>query len=220
MEARAMNRPFIKLLRPQKPSVRRGQDCQTLDGKIATRTGDSNDHRSGNACAGQQNATILTPFWVGINTILADDPCPLAPGKVIKKVIVDSRLRIPEAARVFDGAQAGQVILATTKKAPAAKAERLKKAGPRSFCARKKGGRVDLKWLFKELAKDGMSSILIEGGARTIGSALKAGLVDRLHVYIAPKIIGDDRARGSVAGLDSPNSPAPGSFLLTSRADW
>jgi len=150
-----------------------------------------------------KNATILTPFWLASNTILADGSLLCAPGKVIKKVIVDSRLEDSRGSQSFRPAhRAGQSSWPPRKKAPAAKAERLKKRGAEVVLCPQKGGRVDLKWLFKELAKDGIVSILIEGGARTIGSALKAGLVDRLHVYIAPKIIGDDRARGSVAGLD------------------
>lgn len=60
---------------------------------------------------------------------------------------------------------------------------------------------VDLKWLFRELAKREIIYILIEGGAKIIGSALQAKLVDKLLMVIAPKVMGDERALGSVAGI-------------------
>jgi len=63
-------------------------------------------------------------------------------------------------------------------------------------------GRVDMKWLFKELAKRKILSILIEGGAKVIGSALKADLVDKMQIIIAPKIIGDDKALSSIVGMN------------------
>ena len=62
-------------------------------------------------------------------------------------------------------------------------------------------GKIRLQWLFRELAKKEITSVLIEGGARILGSALNEGLVDKLQIYIAPKILGDEKALSSLIGL-------------------
>ena len=65
-----------------------------------------------------------------------------------------------------------------------------------------RAGIIDLKWLFKELAKQQITSILIEGGAKTIGNALKANVVDKVWIFIAPKIVADERALNSIVGFN------------------
>jgi diaminohydroxyphosphoribosylaminopyrimidine deaminase/5-amino-6-(5-phosphoribosylamino)uracil reductase len=201
-KAKDMNAPFTKFITKELPYVV-AKTAQTLDGKIATRTGDSKwissfDERRSSKNRREEFDAIL----VGINTVLLDDPRLNAPFKRLRKVILDSRLRIPENARLFRGTLPGQVIIATTKKAPVAKAARLRKAGVEIIVCSNLMGRVDLKRLFKELAKQKIASILIEGGAATVGAALQAGLVDKYRVYIAAKLLGDERARSSVVGLD------------------
>src|SRR5204863_8653757 len=66
-----------------------------------------------------------------------------------------------------------------------------------------KGGHVDLQWLWKELGQRKISSLLIEGGARVIGRALRRNLVDKFFIFIAPKIVGDQEALSSVDGLQT-----------------
>ncbi|MBF0593523.1 MAG: bifunctional diaminohydroxyphosphoribosylaminopyrimidine deaminase/5-amino-6-(5-phosphoribosylamino)uracil reductase RibD [Candidatus Omnitrophica bacterium] len=201
-DARAMNAAFIKHMTLKMPFVV-AKTAQTLDGKIGGRTGDSRWITSVEARAFARNRrNEFDAILVGKNTVLADDPGLDAPGKDIKKIVLDSRLVISERAKLFGGTESGQVILATTVKAPQAKIRRLLKRGVSVIVCPEKDGRIDLKALFKELAKKEISSILIEGGAAVIGSALKAGLVDELNVYIAPKILGDEKARSSVVGLD------------------
>jgi diaminohydroxyphosphoribosylaminopyrimidine deaminase/5-amino-6-(5-phosphoribosylamino)uracil reductase len=203
-EAKAadLNAPFTKFITKKLPYVV-AKTAQTLDGKIATRTGDSQwissleERRSS-----KKRRVEFDAILVGINTVLMDDPRLNAPSKRLRKVILDSRLRIPENARLFRATQPGQVIIATTKRAPAAKVARLRRAGVEVMVCPEVRGRVDLKRLFKELAKQKIASILIEGGAATVGAALKAGLVDKYRVYIAAKLLGDERARSSVVGLD------------------
>ena len=183
-DARAMNAPFIKYISTKTPFVV-AKTAQTLDGRIATRSGDSKWITSETSRAfarGKRND--FDAILAGIGTVLADDPGLEAPAKAIKKIVLDSKLRIPVNARLFKGAQPGQVIIAVTGKASEARIRRLEKQGVRVILCPEKNGRVDLKALFKALAKMGIASILIEGGAAVIGSALKAGLLDELNVYI------------------------------------
>ena len=201
-KAKDMNAAFTKFITRKLPYVV-AKTAQTLDGKIATRTGDSKwisslEERRSSRKRREEFDAIL----VGINTVLMDDPRLNAPGKRLRKVILDSRLRIPEKARLFRGTQPAQVIIATTKLAPAVKVARLRKAGVEVMISKTVKGRIDLKRLFKELAKRKIASILIEGGAATVGAALKAGLVDKYRVYLAAKLLGDEWARSSVVGLN------------------
>ena len=143
---------------------------------------------------------------VGANTVAADDPQlnPSRKEKKLKKIIVDSTLRLSLKAKLFLKTDPSDIILATTAQAPRATIQNFLKKGVRVFIAPVKGkhGHVDLKWLMKELAKIEVSSILIEGGGRLIGRALKENLVDRMMIYIAPKLIGDQNGISSVAGLN------------------
>ena len=213
-EARTMNAPFIKFITKKMPFVV-AKSAQTLDGKIATRRGDSKWITSEKARAyARRKRDEFDAILVGINTVLADNPRLTAPTKILRKIVVDSRLRTPESAKLFAGSVPGQVILAVTRKAPAARFARLEKRGARIIVCPEKNGKVDLKWLFKDLAKVGIASILVEGGAAVIGSAFKERLVDSLHVYIAPRIIGDGKAQGAVTGLDIDKVSASLSFSI------
>jgi diaminohydroxyphosphoribosylaminopyrimidine deaminase/5-amino-6-(5-phosphoribosylamino)uracil reductase len=93
--------------------------------------------------------------------------------------------------------------MVTTKRASLAKRSVLQNLGAQVLVAPiLKNGRIDLAWVMRELAKEEITSILIEGGANVIGSALKQKLVDKMYFYIAPKIIGDRQALDSIVGLD------------------
>jgi diaminohydroxyphosphoribosylaminopyrimidine deaminase/5-amino-6-(5-phosphoribosylamino)uracil reductase len=116
-------------------------------------------------------------------------------------VIVDSRLRISPRARVFNPDSAAGVIMATTGRAPRAKKERLERIGGVSFItADGRDGRVDLKKLMRRLGKRGISSLLIEGGTGISTSALASGIVDKIILFYAPKIIGGRLSYGITAG--------------------
>jgi len=201
-EARAMNRPFIKYITRKMPYAV-AKTAQTIDGRIAARGGDSKWITSEVTRTFSKNRrNNVDAILAGVNTVLADDPCLCAPGKRIVKVIVDSTLRTPVRARIFEESLPGQVVIATTPAAPSARRIALEKAGADILVCPARQHQVDLKFLFKALARRKITSILIEGGAAAIGSAFKAGLVDEWHVYIAPKILGDQNARASVIGLD------------------
>ncbi len=208
-ELTRMNEIFNKYITKRMPFVV-AKCAQTLDGKIATATGESKwitsiptrnyAHRLRN----EFDAII-----VGINTVLQDDPRlnPIPKTKYLKKIIVDSSLQVPLKARLFQGTAPSNVIVATTAKAVNKKVKQLSKMGVQIWMAPAKGkhGHIDLKWLFKELAKHEIAHVLIEGGGCLIGRALKDGLVDRMMIYVAPKIIGDQDALSAIAGLNIRN---------------
>ncbi len=200
--ARELNQSFIKRMTRQLPYVV-AKTAQTLDGKIATSTGDSKWITSeGTRLFARNVRNDFDAILVGINTVSLDDPQLEAPLKRVKKVVVDSSLRLSEKAKLLDQVEPGQVIMAVTDKASFDKIRRLEKKGVCVILCPARDGRVDLKYLFKALAKKDIANLLIEGGAAVIGSALKAGLVDELNVYIAPVIIGDESARSSVVGMN------------------
>jgi len=144
----------------------------------------------------------LDVIVVGVNTVLADDPGLNAPAKAIVKVVVDADLRTPLKAKLFKGAAAGQVIIACARQASRAKIAAFENKGVRVIVCAGKAGHVDLKSLFKELAKNGLIRILIEGGPTLVDAALKAGLVDRVHIYIAPKVMSGVKPCDMIAGFD------------------
>jgi 5-amino-6-(5-phosphoribosylamino)uracil reductase/diaminohydroxyphosphoribosylaminopyrimidine deaminase/5-amino-6-(5-phosphoribosylamino)uracil reductase len=165
--------------------------AQSLDGRLATRTGDSQwiGGPASLKLAHQlraEHAAIL----VGVGTVLADNPrltVRLVPGASPRRVIVDSTLRMPLDAHVLtDGA--APTIVATTERALSERVSAIQDLGAEviAFPADELG-RVDLAALVEHI---GAESVLIEGGGAVITSALRAGLVHRLVVCIAPLVIG------------------------------
>jgi diaminohydroxyphosphoribosylaminopyrimidine deaminase / 5-amino-6-(5-phosphoribosylamino)uracil reductase len=200
-QAREINAAFIKYMTSGLPYVV-AKSAQSMDGKVGTRSGRIRWITApATRMAGRARRSGFDAIVVGVNTVLADDPALDAPGKRIVKVIVDTTLRIPLKARIFAGTVPGQVIAATTSRAKADKVAALWKLGTNVMVCPRGAGGVDLQALFKALAKNGLIRILIEGGPTLINAALKAKIVDRLHLYIAPKILG--HVRGAVAGVDA-----------------
>lgn len=205
-ELAEMNEAFNKYITKKMPFVT-AKCAQTLDGKIATSTGDSkwitSDQTRDYARRRRHNFDAI---MVGINTVLADNPQlnPVPRKQNFKKIVVDSTLKTSLKAQLFVGTKPSNIIIATTKKASKSKIKQFTKKGVQILIAPSKGkhSHVDLRWLMKDLGKKEISNLLIEGGGRLIGRALKDGLVDKLNIYIAPKIIGDQNAISSIAGLN------------------
>ncbi len=169
--------------------------AQTLDGRVATATGQSkwiscpdslrfaHEMRAG-------NDAVL----VGAGTVCKDDPrltVRHVEGTNPLRVVVDSALRTPpDSAVLADGAATG-TLLAVTERAPTERRERALSSGATVLILPSDPyGRVDLKTLLDELAALGVGSVMVEGGATMITSFLRARLVDRLAVCIAPKVLG------------------------------
>jgi diaminohydroxyphosphoribosylaminopyrimidine deaminase/5-amino-6-(5-phosphoribosylamino)uracil reductase len=142
---------------------------------------------------------------VGVNTVLADNPHLKANSrkKCLRKIILDSSLRTPLKARLFSGVPPSDCTIAVTAKASQRQKFLFMKKGINILVCPQHRGQIDLKWLFKELAKREITSILIEGGAHIIGSALREKLIDKMYIYIAPKIMGDQKALSSIVGLQT-----------------
>ncbi len=181
--------------------------AMSLDGKIATRTGDSKwvtspDSRS----VVQQMRRESDGVLVGVNTVLADDPQLTARGpednpllRQPLRVVVDSRCRTPGEAGLLG--QPGHTIIACTEKAPQEDVTRLEKAGAEVLhLPAGEDGRVDMGDLLAELGRRGVVSLLVEGGGMVLGSLFDAGQVDKVYAFIAPVIIGGAPASSPVEG--------------------
>ena len=206
-DAERLNEIFVKYMRSQMPFVA-AKCAQTLDGKIATVSGESKWITSSKTRDyARRIRDEFDAILVGVNTVLRDDPRlnGARATKRLKKIILDSSLKTPLKARLFQSVLPGDCFIAVTKKAAASTVERFRQRGVNVIVCPAKAGGVDLKWLWKALAKEEITSILMEGGARVIGSALKEKLVDKLYIYVAPKIIGDQDALSSVVGVDTVN---------------
>lgn len=168
--------------------------AQSLDGSIAARRGERlviSGPESKRMT--HQLRTLHDAILVGIGTILADDPkltARLAPGKNPQPVILDSALRFPLRATLLQRNE-NLPWIATTDKADMDRQERLEKAGARILPFSGDAlGFVPLTSLLQRLAAEGINSIMVEGGARVIGSFLSAGLVNQVIITIAPRFVG------------------------------
>ncbi len=201
-DLRRMNEVFEKYITKKTPWVT-AKIAQTLDGKIATANGQSKwitalSTRNFTRRLRNEFDAIL----VGVNTVLKDDPCLCAarPSKHLQKIVLDSALRIPLTAKMFRQ-NPQDCLIATTRRASPEKIAKLSKEKVRVLVCPERSGKVDLRWLLRTLAKKEVASVLIEGGPTVIGEALKQKLVDKLRVFIAPKVLGDEQARSAVVGL-------------------
>lgn len=193
-ECRDLNEAHFKFMATGLPLVTL-KFAPTLDGRIATATGDSRWISSAKfrRRAHQLRATS-DAVMVGIDTVLADNPqltVRLVKGRNPTRVILDSRLRIPLDAEVVKSKEAAPTIIATTPHANEKKLSRLREMGIEVLVVKEdEAGEVDLRHLLSVLGKRGISSILVEGGAGVITSLLLQNLADKVIVAVAPKIMG------------------------------
>jgi riboflavin-specific deaminase-like protein len=170
--------------------------AQSLDGRIATATGDSQwisspaSLRLAHKLRREHDAIL-----VGIETVIKDDPrltVRLVGGSDPLRVIVDSRLRIPLTARVLEGEAACHTLIATAETADRKRRKEIEALGAEVLALKQKENHstVNLVALLRELRRRDIKSVLVEGGAGIITSLVAARMVDRMVVVIAPKIIG------------------------------
>ena len=169
--------------------------AQTLDGRIATRTGNSRWISCGETLRfAHQLRADHEAVMVGVGTVIADDPLLTVrhvPGSSPRRVVLDTTLRIPLTARVLTDSGAPTTVV-TTARAPVERARELEERGVTVLTSHPADdGRVDLEDALNQLLLAGISSVLVEGGSAVITSALRLRVVDRLVVCIAPKVIGE-----------------------------
>jgi len=201
-ECQRLNEAFCKYIVKREPFVVL-KVAATLDGKIATRNGDSK-WISGEAARRfvHRLRDQVDGVLVGIGTVLKDDPLLTArmkEGREPYRIVLDSRLKIPEEAKVFEHSPS-EVILATTGSAPHEKIERLEKRGVRVLIVDSKEGRVDLRSCLSKLGEIGMMNLLVEGGSQVNGSFLDEGLIDKFLLFLSPRWVGDPQALGIFGG--------------------
>jgi len=201
-ECRRINEAFCKYIVQHEPFVILKM-AATLDGKLATRNGESQwitgetSRRFVHRLRDQVDGVV-----VGIGTVLKDDPMLTARirgGRDPYRIVFDSRLRIPENAKVVD-LSPSKTIVATTEMASQDKIERLRKKGVRVLISDSKSGKVDLKSSLLKLGELGLMSLLVEGGSQINGSFLDEGLIDKIFLFLSPKLIGDPLAPGIFSG--------------------
>lgn len=191
-ECRRLIEPFIKHVTTGRPFVI-CKSAMTLDGKIATATGDSKWITSDKSrrYVHKLRATV-DAVMVGAGTVEADDPLLTARipgGRDPLRVIVDSRLRISPNARMFHQQSAAGTAIATVSD-DAGKIARLEGAGAVIIRCREENGRVDLSDLMSRLGAMQLQSVLLEGGSELAGEMLRQGLIDKFILFYAPKLLG------------------------------
>lgn len=202
-EAKKLNEVFTKFFTKKLPFVVL-KEAMTIDGKIATKTGNSRWVSSKQTRKfAHELRNIYDAILCGINTVLIDNPKLTA--RLVKRaknpirIVLDAHARTPLRANVLR-VKSAPTIIAVGPKAPRKKVRALRKAGAEIIYVPAPKGRINMKALMKKLAKMKITSVLIEGGGEVAASALTAKIVDKAYFFIAPKIFGGRDAKTGVEG--------------------
>ncbi len=201
-EARRLNEVFLKWITTGTPFVTLKM-AMTLDGRIATVAGES-QWITGTAARrrGHEMRDLSDAILVGIETVLADDPSLTVRlpegGRNPVRVVLDSQARTPLTARLLNDS-AAPTLIAVTQWASGERLEKLRQRGAEIlFCG--DGTRVDLPILMKRLGEREISSLLVEGGGHVHFSFLRDKLADKVCAFIAPRLVGGEKAPSAVSG--------------------
>lgn len=201
-ETSMLNRDFNHWIRRREPYVA-AKAGQSLDGAIATAGGQSKWITSeASRRAAMELRAHADAVLVGVNTVLRDDPkltvrLPGFRGNPLK-IVLDPRLRTPRRAKLFRGA--ARVLIVTAPNISAAKTAAYPRSAVFLEAPVDRSGRFIWKELLRRLGRLGLVQILIEGGGETIGSAFDAGIVNEVHFFLAPMVLGGRGAVRSVGG--------------------
>jgi diaminohydroxyphosphoribosylaminopyrimidine deaminase/5-amino-6-(5-phosphoribosylamino)uracil reductase len=207
-EARQLNEAWFHYVATGRPWVMVKAAC-SLDGKIATAGGES-QWLTGEAARalGHRLRHRVDAILVGINTVLADDPqltarLPRGPSRDPIRLVLDSRLRLPLTARLLHLDSQAPTWVACTSQAPKEKIRAIKELGVEVLVfppESQEAGRVPLNPLLALLGKQQVQSLLVEGGAETLGAFFDQRQVNQFYFFYAPKILGGRQAPGAVGG--------------------
>jgi diaminohydroxyphosphoribosylaminopyrimidine deaminase/5-amino-6-(5-phosphoribosylamino)uracil reductase len=193
-EARRLNEGFAKWVRTGSPFVTL-KTALTLDGQIAMRPGRATSITGEAARAAVQRLRhAADALLTGIGTVLADDPRLTDRSgeprrRRLLRVVLDSRLRLPLKSKLVKSAQ-GDLLVFAGPSADSRKARALERAGVEVVRVHARRGGLDLRAVMSELGKRQMLSVLLEAGAELNGAALEAGIVDKMILFYAPKVMG------------------------------
>jgi diaminohydroxyphosphoribosylaminopyrimidine deaminase/5-amino-6-(5-phosphoribosylamino)uracil reductase len=196
-DALRLNEYFIKFINKKRPFVTL-KCAATLDGRIATRTGDSKWVTGASARKYVHELRhAMDAIMVGVNTVKADNPSLNTrledkQGVDPIRIVLDSKLSIPENSKLLQIPSGSDTLIITGNSEASSKRFAIEKAGVKVINAQLRDGRIDLDALMNQLGKMGITSLLIEGGAQVAASALQAGIVDKINFFYAPKILGGD----------------------------
>jgi len=206
-KAREINEGYFKYISTGVPFII-AKFALSLDGKIATRSGDSKWISSEESRKYVHNLRhIVDAVMVGANTICIDDPqlsargCTGRGGKAKQqplRVIVDGKGRVPLSARIFG--EPGSTLIAMTTPVESEKARGLHEVGAEIAEMPSDQNEIDLKELLTLLGKRQVTSVLVEGGNKLFGSLFDKGLVDKVMAFVSPVIIGGKEAISAVGG--------------------
>lgn len=218
-ESIKLNEVFFHYIQKRSPYVVM-KYAMTMDGKIATRTGESR-WITGEAARRKvhEDRHRYAAIMVGSETVIEDDPmlnCRLADGKNPLRIVCDSRLRVSRDSRIVSTSREIPTIIATACR-DRTQWVKYEEAGCTILCVEEDvTGHVNLKALMRELYQQKIDSVLLEGGGTLNASALRAGIVNKVQAYIAPKIFGGSSAKTPVRGLGVA-SPGDAYLLKNSR---
>ena len=177
--------------------------AMTADGKIATSTGESKWITGETARAKvQETRHQYSAIMVGVETVLADNPmlnARMPNARQPVRVVCDSQLRTPLDCQLVQTANEYRTMIATVCE-DLQKIEQYRPLGVEVLVCKAKNKRVDLKDLLQKLGEMQLDSLLIEGGSNLNFSALESGVVNRVHCYIAPKLVGGKQAKTPIGG--------------------
>jgi|SRR5579884_1127741 len=203
-EARRLNAPYLTLIGKGRPYVH-AKWAMTLDGKIATRTGDSKwisnetSRRLVHQLRGRMDATL-----VGVGTVLADDPQLTArpPGpRTALRIVLDSRGRMPTDAVLVRTSRETPTLAATTDAVPADRAAELARLGCEVLrLPPAENGGVSVPALLAELGRRRLTNLLIEGGGAVLGAFRDAAMIDEVHCFVASRLAGGSAAPSPMGG--------------------
>jgi diaminohydroxyphosphoribosylaminopyrimidine deaminase / 5-amino-6-(5-phosphoribosylamino)uracil reductase len=207
MRARLLNQPFRKRARTGRPWVL-FKSAMTLDGKVATRGGDSKwisgeeSRRLAHRWRAECDAVV-----VGIGTALADDPRltarmvePVDPLRQPRRVVFDSLARLPLASKLVRDARTVPLTVVVSRAAPRAATDALSTHGADVVVATGENETARVRSALDQLGADDISSILLEGGPHLAGAFLDAGEVDEMRLFLAPMVLGGRTARDPLEG--------------------